>query len=84
MKKKAFRVKAIWDAEAEVFYSESDIEGLHIEAANLEEFEAVLLDVAPDLIVANHMSESETRKHAVRDLIPTIVWDRPAMVQAEA
>ena len=25
-----FRVKAVWDAEAEVFYSQSDIEGLHI------------------------------------------------------
>lgn len=47
-------VKAVWDAEAEVFYSESDIEGLHIEAATLDEFEAIMLDAAPELIMVNH------------------------------
>ena len=49
-----FRVKAVWDAEAEVFYSQSDIEGLHIEAATLDEFEAIMLDVGPELIMVNH------------------------------
>ena len=49
-----YEVKAVWDAEAEVFYSESDIEGLHIEAATLDEFEAIMLDVAPELIMVNH------------------------------
>ena len=57
-----FRVKAVWDAEAEVFYSQSDIEGLHIEAATLrlgsgqalDEFEAIMLDAAPELIMVNH------------------------------
>ena len=49
-----FRVKAVWDAEAKVFYSQSDIEGLHIEAATLDEFEAIMLDVAPELIMVNH------------------------------
>lgn len=48
-----FRVKAVWDAQAEVFYSESDIEGLHIEAATLDEFEVIMLDVAPELIMVN-------------------------------
>ena len=47
-------VRAVWDAQAEVFYSESDIEGLHIEAATLDEFEAIMLDVAPELIMVNH------------------------------
>ena len=37
-----FFIKAIWDDEAQVFYSESDIKGLHIEAETLAEFEAVL------------------------------------------
>lgn len=49
-----FRVKAVWDAEAEVFYSQSDIEGLHIEAATLDEFEVIMLDVTPELIMVNH------------------------------
>ena len=33
--KRTFRVKAVWDVAAKVFYSQSDIEGLHIEAADL-------------------------------------------------
>ena len=72
-----FRVKAVWDAQAEVFYSESDIEGLHIEAATLDEFEAIMLDVAPELIMVNHRSASELTEHSLKELIPAIVWQRP-------
>ena len=52
--KRIFSVKAIWDDEAQVFYAQSDIEGLHIEAASLDEFEEIILDAAPELILANH------------------------------
>ena len=31
-----------------------NIAGLHLEAPTLEEFQEVVLDVAPELIVANH------------------------------
>ena len=41
MDKRTFVVSSIWDAEAKVYYSESEIVGLHIEAATLDEFEAV-------------------------------------------
>ena len=82
MAKRIFRVKILWDAEAQVYYSESNIEGLYIEGATLEEFEAVLLDVAPDLIATNYFSAStnpaqptRTMEEFVRDLIPTIVLD---------
>lgn len=53
--KRVFTVEAIWDEEAKVFYSESDISGLHIETRTLEEFEEVMNDVTAELIVANHM-----------------------------
>ena len=33
-----FFVKAVWDEEAKVFYSDSDIVGLHIEAETIEGF----------------------------------------------
>ena len=79
-----FRVKAVWDAEAEVFYSESDIEGLHIEAATLDEFEAIMLDVAPELIMVNHRSTSELVEHSLKELIPAIVWQRPNTEKAVA
>ena len=72
-----FRVKAVWDAEAEVFYSQSDIEGLHIEAATLDEFEAIMLDVAPELIMVNHRSTSELAEHSLKELIPAIVLAAP-------
>ena len=36
---------------------------LHIEAASLDEFEEVMLDAAPELIMANHRSASEIAEH---------------------
>ena len=57
--KRVFTVKAIWDDEAQVFYAQSDIQGLHIEAASLDEFEAIMLDAAPELIMVNHRSASD-------------------------
>ncbi|PWW02224.1 uncharacterized protein DUF1902 [Hoeflea marina] len=74
---RTFSVKALWDAEAKVFVSESDIEGLHIEAETIEAFEAVMHDAAIDLIVANHVSEEDLASRPLRDLIPAILWERP-------
>lgn len=51
-----YTVKAVWDAEAGVWISQSDIIGLHIEAPTLDEFEDVLADVAGELVAANHVS----------------------------
>jgi hypothetical protein len=59
MAKRMFNVTAHWDDEAQVFYSDSDIIGLHIEAATIDEFEAVMMDVAPGLVVANHTTKEE-------------------------
>ena len=82
--KRVFRVKAVWDAEAEVFYSRSDIEGLHIEASDLEEFEAIMMDVAPELIIANHWTVLEIAEHSFKDLIPAILWQHPDTERATA
>ena len=60
MSKQRFSVKAIWDEEANVFYSVSDIAGLHIEAQTIEEFEAETDAHAVDLILANHIKPSES------------------------
>ena len=56
--KRTFTVEAIWDNEAQVFYAQSDIEGLHIETSSLEAFEEVIVDAAPELIMANHGTTS--------------------------
>ncbi|WP_325465968.1 DUF1902 domain-containing protein [Pararhizobium sp.] len=77
MVKRTFFVKALWDADAQVFYSESDIEGLHIEADTVEQFEEVMFDAAIDLIVANHISAPDLADTPLRDLIPAILWQRP-------
>ena len=84
MMRRVFRVQAVWDADAEVFYSRSDIEGLHIEAADLEEFEAIMIDVAPELIIANHWTAREIADHSFKDLIPAILWQHPDMGTATA
>lgn len=77
MIKRMFSVTAHWDDEAKVFYSDSDIVGLHIEAQTIEEFESVMMEVAPGLVIANHVSKAELESSAPEDLIPAILWQRP-------
>lgn len=64
--KRTFMVKAVWDEDAQVFYAESDIEGLHIEAADLDEFEELIVDAAPELITTNHRTTRQDRGRSVR------------------
>jgi len=72
--RKVFTVAAVWDDEAGVYYSDSDISGLHVEADTLEEFERELFDVAAELIAANHLTEAELTSARPRDVIPAIVY----------
>ncbi len=80
--KRTVRVKAVWDVDAKVFYSQSDIQGLHIETADLDEFEEILMDVAPELIIANHRTAPEIAEHSFKDLMPAILWQRPETEKA--
>lgn len=50
---RSFFVKAVWDAEAGVWFSESDIPGLVLQTATLEEFEDLIRHFAPDLLASN-------------------------------
>ena len=72
-----FFVRAAWDEEAEVFVSESNIKGLHIEAKTIDEFEEVMNDLVGDLIVANHIQGPEFTTRKIKDLFSTVVWERP-------
>ncbi len=49
----SFYVKAIWDSEAEVWCSESNILGLVLETATLAEFESLARHFAPELLAEN-------------------------------
>ena len=49
-----FKVSAIWDSEAKVFTSQSDIPGLVIEADTFEEFVSLVEDLAPEVLAANY------------------------------
>ncbi len=80
---RTFFIKAVWDAEAGVFYSESDIEGLHIEARTIDEFEDVMRENAVEMIVSNHISKDELASKPLKELIPGILWQRPAILAAE-
>ena len=77
MQKRTFYVRACWDADANIYYSESDIEGLHIEAKDLDEFEAVMMEVAPELVIANHVEVLQLKNTPLKDLVPAILWQRP-------
>ena len=70
--KRKYLVTAIWDEEAQVFYSKSDIHGLHIEAETLDEFESLIVDLAPDLIIENDLCSEEVNSgwRSLLDLVP--------------
>jgi len=66
---KSFTVTAIWDADAEVFTTQSDIPGLVVEAATFEEMVDLVRALAPEMIAANipgapvaYRVEVETRR----------------------
>ena len=84
MSQRTFSVKAIWDAEARVYYSESDIFGLHIETKTLDDFEEVMMAEGVNLILANHVSSEDLANTPLRDLVPAIVWQRPEPLPAAA
>jgi hypothetical protein len=48
-----YYVKALWDAEAGVWTSESNIPGLVIEADGLQEFESLIEALAPEMLATN-------------------------------
>ena len=49
----SYYIRAIWDAEAGVWTSQSDVPGLVIEANTLSEFESLALELAPEMLAAN-------------------------------
>jgi hypothetical protein len=77
MTKRYFEVRAVWDDEAKVFFTQSDVIGLNLEAPTLEEFERVVQAEAAGLIVANHLTADDLATRPLRDLIPTLVWRDP-------
>ena len=48
-----FNISAIWDDEGGVFYSLSDIPGLHVESQTFDEFVSLVRDLAPDVVAQN-------------------------------
>jgi Domain of unknown function (DUF1902) len=77
MKPLEFFVRAVWDADASVWVSESDIIGLHVEAATLEEFEAAAAELGPQLIVENHITKHDLTQRSLSELIPWIKFRAP-------
>ncbi|MBF0108285.1 MAG: DUF1902 domain-containing protein [Magnetococcales bacterium] len=50
----AFKIRAVWDSEANVWYVEdSDIPGLVTEAATMEDLSARIESMIPDLLRMN-------------------------------
>ncbi len=53
-----YTVTAVWDTEAEVYGSRSDIVGLNVEAATLSEFVDLVEALAPELMRDNGMAKA--------------------------
>ena len=68
-----FWVRAVPDRD--LIRSESNIVGLHIEADTMDQFHEAVLDLAPELIVANHLGgKAVTVRHEEFPVPPTPVW----------
>ena len=72
--KRVYTVRPIWDEETATYSVESDIDGLFIETKTVEEAREVVLDVAPDLIVHNHMSDKDRANADLSAILPLIVF----------
>jgi hypothetical protein len=51
--RKSYYVRAVRDAEARVWISDTDIPGLVIESDTLAEFEALMMRLAPEMLTEN-------------------------------
>jgi hypothetical protein len=49
----SYFVKAVWEPEARVWISDTDIPGLVIESDTLAEFEALMMRLAPEMLAEN-------------------------------
>ncbi len=59
--KKSYHVRAVWDEEAGVYYAETDIPGLHVEAGTLREFIEIVEELAPQMMEANLSPKAANR-----------------------
>jgi hypothetical protein len=48
-----YYVKALWDDEASLYYSETNVPGLNIEAETLHDFIAIAEELTPQMLEAN-------------------------------
>ena len=61
-----YQVKAHWDEEAKVWWSESDdVPGLCVEALTFEELEKRLSGLIPESLILNHIIEESDNKQIV-------------------
>ena len=79
-----FYVNALWDEEAQVFYSESDIIGLHVEAPTIEDFQREVQATAARLVVENHITKRDLTQRSWTDMIPSIIVSQSAACAAPA
>ena len=75
---RSFTVEAKWDPDAKVWVAETDIIGLALEAETLDEFESALGELAIECIVTNHWAGRVPADLPLSQVIPTVVWKRPA------
>ncbi len=82
--KRTFFVRALWDDEAKIWYSETDIDGLFINAKDLNEFEDVISEFAGDLVLENHWQHGQVPEEMIKTTVPIILWQRPSLTRHAA
>jgi Domain of unknown function (DUF1902) len=62
MAAKQYVIRAVWDPEARVFFAESNVPGLNVEAETIPELVEILQDVVPALLLDANAPQSERRR----------------------
>jgi hypothetical protein len=63
---KEYYLQAIWDPEAKVYYSKTNVPGLVVEAETLDDFIAIANELTPELLRANVPAPSKRRQSSGR------------------
>lgn len=76
--------RAVWDDEVNVWYSETDIEGLIINAKDLNEFEEVMNEFAGDRVLENHWRRGQVPEEMINKTVPIILSQGPNLTSHAA
>lgn len=79
-----FYVRPVFDADAGVYYSESDIVGLHVEAGSIHEFNEIVRSIVHEIVLENHVKPARERSGEPSETVASILLEPVAALDRVA